>query len=441
MFNRIKSIISPSVRITFVNFALKLVFKFLLLLFVPLYLSSSEMGFWYTFISIAALTTFADLGFTTIITQFSAHEAVKVKFNTATRNFDDSDDKIADISSLFNFSIKWSGSLTAICSIVIVLIGLFVFGKDNSSNSYWVIPWVIYAIASALNFFNQVFLAFFEGCNQIVTSQKIKIVNGLIVNGLGVIGLLFGWGLYALSIPMLLSVVVSYLQVAMYYGKVILRMFRCQDNSNNQWAKEILRLLWKYALSWGSGYLIFQIYNPLVFSRYGAETAGQVGYLLTIVGAFVSIANVWSYVSVPKINMLTEKKKWKELDSLFNKNIFLIEFTFIIEFCACNISRYLPYIGIFVNKYIFSFPAFLILSIGYAVQLAISYIGVYLRSHKEEPLMVSSIITAIISVCVTVFCLYALPVDWIFGGFTTSVIVMLPVVLRIKKTKRQLWHQ
>ena len=170
MFNRIKSIISPSVRITFVNFALKLVFKFLLLLFVPLYLSSSEMGFWYTFISIAALTTFADLGFTTIITQFSAHEAVKVKFNTATRNFDDSDDKIADISSLFNFSIKWSGTLTVICSIVIVLIGLFVFGKDNSSNSYWVIPWVIYAIASALNFFNQVFLAFFEGCNQIVTS-------------------------------------------------------------------------------------------------------------------------------------------------------------------------------------------------------------------------------------------------------------------------------
>ena len=52
----------------------------LMLLFIPLYLTQEEQGYWYTFSSVAALSVFADLGFSNIILQFAAHEFAFLKF-------------------------------------------------------------------------------------------------------------------------------------------------------------------------------------------------------------------------------------------------------------------------------------------------------------------------------------------------------------------------
>jgi len=43
------------------------------LILLPLMISSKVQGYWYTFGSVSALSVFADLGFTTIVMQFSAH--------------------------------------------------------------------------------------------------------------------------------------------------------------------------------------------------------------------------------------------------------------------------------------------------------------------------------------------------------------------------------
>ena len=51
-----------------------------ILLFIPLFLTAEHQGFWFTFISISALSVFADLGFSSIVTQFSSHEAAFADF-------------------------------------------------------------------------------------------------------------------------------------------------------------------------------------------------------------------------------------------------------------------------------------------------------------------------------------------------------------------------
>ena len=431
---------NKSVLMTMINYGSKLVFKFLLILLIPLFLNDSQMGYWYTFGSIAALSTFADLGFTTIITQFSAHENAYISFDEKKHDFTDSNEKIGKISSLFRFSIKWSSIVTFVCSIVILLIGILVFMKDSQSNVEWIIPWIIYSISSALNFFTQVVLAFFEGCNQIVVSQRIKLIDGILVNGLGILGLFFGLGLYSLSIPLMVSTFVVIIQILFYYRKVIIRMIKCKIIKDNIWVKDVLKLLWKYAISWGSGYLIFQIYNPIVFAIYGSESAGKVGYVLTIITAFVSIANIWSYVSVPKINLLVEKKEWKKLDKVFNNNIILIEVTFVFEILLFILVSRVPILDDFISKYVFSMIALIIISIGYFFQLFVSYCGVYLRAHKQEPLMILSLVTAIISIVLTVIFIYTLTLDFVFLGFSISVTLSSFVAFMIMKHKKLQWH-
>ena len=42
--------------------------------FIVDFLSLNNQGYWYTFLSLGALATFAELGFTTIITQIISHE-------------------------------------------------------------------------------------------------------------------------------------------------------------------------------------------------------------------------------------------------------------------------------------------------------------------------------------------------------------------------------
>lgn len=66
------------------NTALSQIYRLLsgpmMLLFIPLFLTQEEQGYWYTFTSLAALVIFADLGFSNIILQFAAHEFAFLRF-------------------------------------------------------------------------------------------------------------------------------------------------------------------------------------------------------------------------------------------------------------------------------------------------------------------------------------------------------------------------
>lgn len=66
---------------TGINYAFRLILKPVLLLAIPLLLTEIQQGYWYTFTSLAALTTFADLGLTTIISQFAAHETALLTYD------------------------------------------------------------------------------------------------------------------------------------------------------------------------------------------------------------------------------------------------------------------------------------------------------------------------------------------------------------------------
>ena len=82
---RIKKFLSDKDLVnTAINQLYRLVSGPLMLLFIPLYLTQEEQGYWYTFSSVAALAVFADLGFSHIILQFSAYEFAFLKFNNNT---------------------------------------------------------------------------------------------------------------------------------------------------------------------------------------------------------------------------------------------------------------------------------------------------------------------------------------------------------------------
>jgi len=438
ILNSIKVSITKDVMFTLLNSFWRIISGPVTLLFIPLFLTSETQGFWYTFMSLSALTIFADLGFTTIVTQFSAHEFAHLTLNKETGLFEGDEIAIKRIGSLFRFVMKWSLTVGAIGFPIILCIG-FVMFQGKSLHVNWVLPWCIFILSSGLSFANGTMLSFFEGCGQIAAIEKNKLIGSILAT-ISVLTLLyFGFNLYSLAITTLLNIIVNISLLYVRFGKLIFQIIKVSKNFTANWKADFLRLIWKYALSWSSGYFIFQIYTPLMFHFHGPVEAGRVGISVALVTAAFSIANVWLYVANPKLNMLASLRDWGAMDKLLAKSLALSVLTFSIGASFVLLFIYFfphlaileRFLGIVPMSYLFG---------SWVLLIVISGLALYLRAHKEEPMVVISILTAIYIVITTFLVIKYMPPKYLFLGFLTAQILGLPATIAVFIKKRREWH-
>jgi hypothetical protein len=111
---------------TLVNQLWRLVSGPVTLLLIPLFLSPEQQGYWYLFGSLSALSIFADLGFSNIILQFSAHEFAFLNF-TDSGVLAGEDIYLKKLGSFLRFTVKWLATICAIVFPVIFVVGVIFF--------------------------------------------------------------------------------------------------------------------------------------------------------------------------------------------------------------------------------------------------------------------------------------------------------------------------
>ncbi len=429
----------PDVFMTFLNYTIKIFLGPIIILFVPLYLNGDVQGYWYTFGSIAALTTFADLGFTTIMTQFAAHEFTYLKLDSDLKIFVGDEEKIERISSLFQFVIRWITKVVCLATVIIFVAGIIMF-SGKSDGVLWFPQWILFVFGTIVDFVSQIELSFFEGCNQFAITQKIKTISGCIHCIVTILLLAMGFGLFALGIPLLVKTMAVYLMSRKSFGASISQMIKCPVRTKVNWKTDFVPLLGKYAISWISGYFAMQIYNPLAFSKYGAVTAGRVGYCLSIVNAIYSVANVWNFLAVPKYNMQVEEKKWREMDHTLKGNLIYSLGTYILGGTVLLVAMCIPALqGILVHR-LLSFGAIITLLTAYIFSIIIYALAIYLRAHKQEPFMVVSVSSGFLSSILTFFLIQILGVEYIFAGMLVTNIIITPIGIMVWNRCRKIWH-
>ncbi|MEG6612852.1 hypothetical protein V6C42_08350 [Pseudoclostridium thermosuccinogenes] len=410
----------------------------LTLILIPLFITPEVQGYWYTFGSLAALSVFADLGFTTIVSQFSAHEFAFLKFDSSRLIFGD-EEHIKRLGSLFRFIIKWSVCVSLVAFPIIFVVGFVMFSNKGDING-WEIPWILYIISSGLSFVSGVCLSFYEGCNQIALIQKNKLFGSIVTTLSTWIMLYLGFGLYTLSISAIMGALVNVLLFYRRYNKSILQLIKVSKNFSYNWRNEFFSLIWRYAISWSSGYFIFQIYTPLSFQFHGSVFAGKVGLTMSLCNAMFTIANVWVYTATPKMNMRASKKDWAGMDRLAAKSIGMSCGTFAMG------AGFVLIVLITLNDRLEILERFLgvipitILLTSWLLQTVVSGLAVYLRAHKKEPLVLPSLVSAIYIAISTYFITRFLPSDFLFLGFLSSFLFNLPWCIKIFISKRKEWH-
>lgn len=415
---------------TAINQLYRLISGPLMLLFIPLYLTQEEQGYWYTFSSVAALAVFADLGFSNIILQFAAHEFVFLKFKDDGTIYGD-EVHLHKLADFFRFSVKWLCKVTLIVFPIIVIAGYIFINQKNNENINWVMPWFIYSISSALVFVNSSLLSFFEGCNSVAKVQRIRFKIAVLTNCVVLSGLFLKIKLFALALSLIASALVGIYLIYKNYKSLIIQLWKISSVMFYSWKKEFLSLIWRYALSWGSGYLIFQLFVPLTFTYYGSIEAGKIGFSISSWAAILSISNIWLVSKIPHINILVAESKWNNLIALL-KNIFIkISVTYFCIGSTFLVCYFLFYQDIFLFKRL---PIGIIMCVLFFcnfLQLTINFFATYLRAHKKEPMAWASVLQGVFVTISTYYIVNHYSINYLFSGYLVSNLAVLTFTLHI----------
>jgi O-antigen/teichoic acid export membrane protein len=179
-----------------------------------------------------------------------------------------------------------------------------------------------------------------------------------------------------------------------------------------------------------AGYLIFSLYVPFIFRKYGAIQAGQIGLLMSLLGFLLRISNSFMQTNVPNIIKLISNKDTKKAYYIFKKN-FLISLIFAILSC---ISLYISfeilrsqgllrdYIDKFPDKYII-----LIFLLHFLANAFCSNLSIYSRAKNKEIFVKENVIMGIITVNL-LFWLNGITFGLYVTIITAAFTILLPIM-------------
>lgn len=420
------------------------------ILFVAKHLTGIEQGFYYTFGSIVAIQVFFELGLNGIITQYVAHEAAYLEWkdNTTLSGYEDNK-HLSRLSSLLHFSIKWYSYFAVILFITLIIVGFIFFTRYDVTQEIvdWKIPWLLLAISTAINLLIAPILAFFEGLGKVIEVAKIRLLQQslsvIVVCG----GLFAGAKLYISGINWLVGIVlVLTLILGSDFRKILINIWKVEITERIDYRKEIFPYQWKIALSWISGYFIFQLFNPVLFATEGALIAGQMGMTLAVLNGITSLSMSWMSTKVPLYSNLIALKKYLKLDSIFNKTLkqstFINASALIFMFMIIFIIRHynLKMNGMYLGDRFLNYLPMLLMMVPIFMNQYISSWGTYLRCHKKEPFLLLSIITGLLCSLSTILMGKYFGIMGITSGYCLITVITLIWGYTIFKKKKNEWH-
>ena len=318
--------------------------------FITTYLTGVEQGFYYTFGSLLALQVFFELGLTWVITQFVAHESSHLRLNPHLV-YEGEQVFLSRLASLVHFCVKWYFYLAIVVFLFLSFLGYFFFsryGEDEEIIS-WQIPWILICLGTAIKIFQSPFNSFFTGLGKVKEMSKIGFWQQIFLPLSTWLGLILGFKLYVVGIGYLISVLIWQLFVwNTDLSKIIINLWKVEITERVSYFKELFPYQWRIALSWVSGYFIFQLFNPVLFATEGAVVSGQMGMTLHALNAIQSFSYSWLHTKVPLYSKLIALKDYLSLDNLFNRTLkqmtrvclFLLLF-FLLVIWFINISQFL----------------------------------------------------------------------------------------------------
>jgi O-antigen/teichoic acid export membrane protein len=359
-----------------------------------------ERGYYFTFLSLAGMQVFVEMGLLLAISQSVSHE---ISFIKVISGHEKSLFALSRLRSILNFSTVWFffGSLLFI--IILIPSGYLVMFSSNinlAQIGIYKAAWIFFVILSGIQLMLMPFQAILEGANNVADIALMKLAQSFFASIIFWIFLIYSGSIYSMLVIPCINILIGSFWIVKKYSNFFIRIIETKiDKEIFNWKKDIFPFQWRLAVSWVSGYFIFYLYTPFIFKQIGPEEAGKFGMTMQVLNIISSGVILWISTKMPLFGILVSNNKVGELKLLFKsqfrKSIYVLMFSIIlflmIYFVDYNWGRR------YVNS-LLDIDEIIILVIALIANHVIFSISYFVRSFKKEPLMLVSVLNGLSSV-------------------------------------------
>ena len=373
------------------------------------FLTPEIQGYFYAFAGVVAMQVFLEMGFSQNILQFASHEFAKLHF-TAAQTVEGDPVAKSRLISLGRLAFGYYAVAAGLFLLAVGIGGHIFFTISGKPGIHWQGAWWIIAVTAALALAINPAWALLNGCNQVAVVAKFNFWAALASFAANAVALISGAGIYASAMGAAISLLFSVSYLIWRWRHFFRQFLERPQHGEVSWAKEIWPFQWRIAVSWMSGYFVFDIINPIAFYFCGPVAAGQLGMSLQLTKMIANVSLQWIYTKAPRFGMLVARQAWVELDALWRRSTIQV-----IAFCLLGLVSFvvaIPWVGHFFPKVparLAPLPVNLWLAGATIIQVMSGCLYMEVRAHKREPLMWMSVANAILSL------VFILPLVQVWG--------------------------
>lgn len=265
----------------------------LTVLLVPLWLSADEQGYWYTFASLVALQLFFELGMNQVVLQLASHEAAHAGRDPAAA---------ARLASLVRLVDRWWGVAALGFVLAVGPAGaLFLHDQGHLPQAHWLGPWCAVVLGTAAALLLSARLTLQEGCGRLADVARLRLLQSAGGSVLAWAVLAAGGSLWAAAAVPWVGALCTLAWLRRQPPVVAPQVGPATGQPALSWRQDILPFQWRIALSWVSGWFIFQAFTPLAFAHLGARQAGQLGISLAVFSSVQAVGMSWVHAKSPQL--------------------------------------------------------------------------------------------------------------------------------------------
>lgn len=395
---------------------------------IPLFLSPTQQGFYYTFASVLALQVFFELGLNQVIIQLVSHDAAHLTIHDDGTVTGDAA-RIHRLNGLIRLLRRW---YTFAALMFVVLAGgagwvFFVLKGGDLTVEQWGTTWVALVLFTSINLFLSPRLAVIEGTGQVGAVARLRLLQSMVGYGVMWTLLLVGTGLWAAVAVPAVSAIATSLWLRRRSG-----MFRQPTEAKIEglepisWRRDVFPLQWRIGISWACGYVIFSLFTPIVFASHGAVEAGRLGMAMAVFSAITTLGLSWINAKAPNFTMHISRGESESLNRLF-KAVALrsIVATALPSFVIVMLVAIGTYYDIRMVNRIASAETLFWIASAATVNTAVYTAAVYIRAHREEPMLPVSVVSAVLTFAVVTLLRHDVT-SMMLGYAAISICVSLP---------------
>ena len=362
------------------------------------FLSKVDQGYYYTLISLVNLQIIFELGFSFVVLQLAAHEAVHLQFRPDGR-IEGDPHRRARLVAILQKTARWYFLAGAIMAVTLLPAGIAFFRRTTQPHdAVWLGPWTIAALATVLLFVLNPLCSFIEGCGQVRQVAGMRFSQAVLGVAASWGAIVLGKGLYAPGLVVGGNVVA----VLVFLGgrrKLLLYLFREKyEPSSLNWRSEVWSFQWRIAITWLCSYFTVQVLTPVLFASRGPVEAGRLGMSLSISAYTWNLVYAWMSTKATPFGQLIAKKDYVALDHLFfhTLRLSLGILCVIVTLCMAGLIAIQHLFPNLASRMV-SPQLFVLLLITAVSTLVVQSEAIYLRAHKEEPLLWQAVIVAVLT--------------------------------------------